>query len=65
MTQEDIDIFDQIVTSGDVAEEPRVFSGNLLIQEVFSSATVGKKATVNHNYNGTAYSGFSLLIEDV
>jgi hypothetical protein len=62
---ETYDILDSIMEAGDVVEEARVFDGNKLIQESYSSVTVGKRAIISHVHKGTKCCGFNLTIEDI
>jgi hypothetical protein len=64
-TTADYDIFDSITHAPDVVEEPRVFDGNKLMEERYSSASVGKRAVITHQYSGNKCCGFELTLEDV
>jgi hypothetical protein len=64
-TTADYDVLDSITRASDVVEEPRVFDGNRLTEERYSSASVGKRAIIVHQYQGSRCCGFELTIEDV
>jgi hypothetical protein len=64
-TSADYDTLNDILGAVDFTEEARVMDGNRLLEERYSSATIGKRVVIIHQYQGNKCCGFDIAIEDV
>lgn len=65
MTAEDYATLTNVQRAEDAVEEPRVFDGNRLMQESYSSVSLGRRVKIEHLYEGNKCCGFDLVVEDL